>query len=297
MAPPRHRLPTRIAHIARQMAPNGTQGSFVFAAICDGFDSSCGVGVTMQPHPASHSANKPSRAPAPAATLSRQLAQRIARLVRKEAARVFTPADFLDMGTPHAVGMALSRMVRAGALRRVARGLYDVPRSHSLLGPLSPSTDALVRAVARRDGVVMQPLDVEATNLLGLSEQVVAKPIYETNGPSRTLRVGGLEIELRHRSPRRVTAAAESSNLVFAALRGLGKAHVTLERVAHLQRLLGARMDASIFASHRRSPRRRWRETQGANLIVTATPTSSPVCRPRRAHCWRRFCQKAHSPT
>lgn len=176
--------------------------------------------------------------PAPAATLSRQLAQRITRLSRKDPARVYTPADFLDLGTPHAVGMALSRMVRAGTLRRVARGLYDVPRQHPLLGELSPSIDALVQAVARRDGVVVQPLDLEATNLLGLSEQVVAQPVYETNGPSRTLRVAGAEIQFRHRAPRRVTAAAESSNLVFAALRGLGKVHVTLERVAHLQRML-----------------------------------------------------------
>lgn len=192
----------------------------------------------MSPQPASNPAKRPAVAAAPAATLSRQVSQRVALLVRKDPAHVFTPTDFLDLGTPHAVGMALSRMVRAGTLRRAARGLYDVPRTHPLLGELSPSTAALVQAVARRDGVVVQPLDVEATNLLGLSEQVVARPVYETNGPSRTLRVGGVEIEFKHRSPRRVTAAAESSNLVFAALRGLGKAHVTLGRVAHLQKLL-----------------------------------------------------------
>ena len=174
----------------------------------------------------------------PAATLSRQLAQRISRYAGKDPARAYTPADFLDLGTPHAVGMALSRMVRAGRLRRLARGLYDVPRNHPLFGELNPSTDALVQAIARRDGVVIQPLDVEATNLLGLSEQVVAKPVYETNGPSRVLKVGDLEIEFKHRAPRRVTAAAESSNLVFAALRGLGRAHVSMKRVAHLQQML-----------------------------------------------------------
>lgn len=201
----------------------------------------------MSPQPAPKTATKPASTPEPAATLSRQLAQRIARLVRKEPARVFTPADFLDLGTPHAVGMALSRMVRAGTLRRVVRGLYDVPRSHPLLGELSPSTDAVVQAVARRDGVVVQPLDVEATNLLGLSEQVVAKPVYETNGPSRKLWVGEQEIEFKHRSPRRVTAAAESSNLVFAALRGLGKAHVTMERVAHLQQMLPPKQRAQLL--------------------------------------------------
>ena len=201
----------------------------------------------MSPQPASKPAKNPASASAPAATLARQVEQRVARWAKKEPGRVFTPADFLDLGTPHAVGMALSRMVRAGTLRRVARGLYDVPRSHPMLGKLSPSSDALVQAVARRDGVVVQPLDVEATNLLGLSEQVVARPVYETNGPSRKLRVGGQEIEFRHRSPRRVTAAAESSNLVFAALRGLGKAHVTLERVAHLQQMLPPKQRAQLL--------------------------------------------------
>lgn len=201
----------------------------------------------MSPQPDSKSAQKYASASEPAATLSRRLAQRVARWAKKEPTRVFTPADFLDLGTPHAVGMALTRMVRAGTLRRVARGLYDVPRSHPLLGELSPTTDAVVQAVARRDGVVVQPLDVEATNLLGLSEQVVAKPVFETNGPSRKLQVGGQEIEFRHRSPRRVTAAAESSNLVFAALRGLGKAHVTMERVAHLQQMLPPKQRAQLL--------------------------------------------------
>jgi hypothetical protein len=224
----------------------------------------------MSPQPASKTTTKPAGAPPPAATLSRQLAQRIGRLVRKQPARVFTPADFLDLGTPHAVGMALSRMVRASALRRVARGLYDVPRSHPLLGELSPSTDAVVQAVARRDGVVVQPLDVEATNLLGLSEQVVAKPVYETNGPSRKLWVGEQEIEFKHRSPRRVTAAAESSNLVFAALRGLGKAPchpgaggafaaaVAAQAARPVaQRLAtGAGVDASVFAPYCRATQR-----------------------------------------
>ncbi len=197
----------------------------------------------MSPRPAS----KPARQAKTVSPLTQRLAQRIHRTARKYPGRVFTPSDFLDLGTPHAVGMALSRMVAAGKLRRVARGLYYVPRTHALLGDLKPSIDEIVKAIARRDGVVVQPVDVAATNMLGLSEQVVAKPVYETNGPSRKVRVGGLDIEFRHRSPKRVTAASEATNLVLAALRGLGKAHVTLQRVAHLRKLIPAKERARLL--------------------------------------------------
>lgn len=196
----------------------------------------------MSPRPASKSG--PTAAARP---LAERLAGRVARATRRQPDRVFTPADFLDLGTPHAVGMALSRMVRAGTLRRVGRGLYDVPRSHPLLGDLAPSVDQAVQAIARRSGVAVRPLDVSATNLLGLSEQVVAKPVYETNGPSRKVRVGNTEVEFKHRSPRRVTAAAPSSTMVFSALRGLGKDNVTRRRVAHLRGLLPARQKARLL--------------------------------------------------
>jgi hypothetical protein len=188
-----------------------------------------------------------SRSAARSPSLSERLTARVGRATRKQPDRVFTPADFLDLGTPHAVGMALSRMVRAGALRRVGRGLYDVPRTHPLLGKLAPSLDQAVQAIARRSGAEVRPLDVSATNLLGLSEQVVAKPVYETNGPSRKVRVGNTDIEFKHRSPRRVTAAAPSSTMVFSALRGLGRDNVTRRRVAHLRGLLPGRQKAQLL--------------------------------------------------
>ncbi len=193
-------------------------------------------------------ASKTATQPVPSTSLGALMAQRLARAGRKHPAKVYTPSDFLDLGTPHAVGMVLSRMVRAGTLRRITRGLYDVPRTHPLLGSLLPSTDEVVKAIARRSGAVVQPLDVDATNLLGLSEQVMAQPVYETNGPSRKVQVGNSVIEFKHRSPRSVTAAPESSNLVFAALRGLGKQHVTLARVAHLRKLLPAKARAQLLS-------------------------------------------------
>lgn len=162
------------------------------------------------------------------------------RIERAEPGWVFTPFDFLDLGSPHAVGMALTRLMRAGAIRRLARGLYDVPRTHRKLGPLSPTADAIAQALARRDGATIQPSHAMAANLLSLSEQVPARAIFETDGPSRTVRVGKLTVQLAQRPRRKVGSAAPMSSLVFAALRSLGKPNVTQPRVAHLRKTLSA---------------------------------------------------------
>lgn len=83
------------------------------------------------------------------------MAQRIARIARSKPGRGFIPFDFLDLGSPHSVGMALTRLTCRGGLRRLARGLYDVPRNHPKLGELLPTADDIAQALARRDGATV----------------------------------------------------------------------------------------------------------------------------------------------
>ncbi len=179
--------------------------------------------------------------PTKASPASEEIARRIARAVKAEPGRVFTPFDFLDLGSPHSVGMTLLRMVRAGALRHLARGLYDVPRSHAVLGELLPTADQIASALARRDGARVQPTGEMAANLLSLSEQVPARAVYLTDGPSRRVTVGALTVELKRRPLREVRSAAPMSSLVFAALRSLGQANVSWPRIAHLRQTLSAK--------------------------------------------------------
>jgi len=160
------------------------------------------------------------------------------RLKRAEPGRVFTRSDFLDLGSTDAIGMALQRMVRAGKLRRIGRGLYDIPRTHPLLGELSASSDAIAAAIARRDGIRLQPTEAAAANLLNLSEQVPARIVYHTDRRRRTVKVGQRTIEFRERSHRKMAAAGRAGGLVMSALRSLGRQHVTPRHLAHLRELL-----------------------------------------------------------
>src|SRR6202050_3270086 len=120
---------------------------------------------------------------------------------------VLVPGDFLDLGSREAVDLALHRLTRKGTIRRLARGVYDFPKEHPVLGLLAPSADAVAHALAGRDRTRLQPAGAYAANILGLSEQVPAKALFLTDGSSRTVKIGPMTVQLRQTTPRNKTAA------------------------------------------------------------------------------------------
>src|SRR5258707_2264950 len=80
--------------------------------------------------------------------------------------RVFTPSDFLDLGNRAPIDQALSRLARKGTIRRLARGLYDYPRTSSRLGQLSPAPDRVAQAIARKTHHVVHVSGAPAANAL-----------------------------------------------------------------------------------------------------------------------------------
>lgn len=153
------------------------------------------------------------------------VSDRIMRRVRSDGrGGVFTPSDFLDVATRAAIDQALSRLVKSGKLRRLVRGLYDFPKVHSKLGPLSPAPDDVAQALARESGSRVQIAGARAANELGFSTQVVAKSIYLTDGPSRRVALGRLVIDLRHASPKHLIAPGSLAGTVVQAFRHIGPA-------------------------------------------------------------------------
>ncbi|KUM27544.1 hypothetical protein AU467_16730 [Mesorhizobium loti] len=153
---------------------------------------------------------------------------------------VFTPSDFLDVAGRAAVDQALSRLVKSGKLRRLARGLYDYPRVHPKLGQLSPAPDDVARALARETGSKAQIAGAHAANALGLSTQVPAKSLYLTDGPSRRVVLGKRVVDLRHASPKHLIAPGSLAGTVVQALR-----HVGPGRASDVTQLAARRLSAS----------------------------------------------------
>jgi hypothetical protein len=136
---------------------------------------------------------------------------------------VCTPKDFLDLGSRAAIDQSLSRLCKNGLLRRISRGLYDLPRISGILNRPAPANiDAAVDALARRSNVKIAPDGIFAANQLGLTNAVPAKASYITNGATKTVNIGSRTIHLRHVSQRLIDWSNRPAACVVQALDWLG---------------------------------------------------------------------------
>ena len=162
----------------------------------------------------------------------------VTRIQGKARGACFTPKTFLDLGSPEAVRIALHRLEKRGTIRRLDRGLYDFPKQHPTIGFLSPSPDAIAKALSERDASRLQPSGAYAANLLGLSEQVPARIVFLTDGPARHVRIGRQEIILKNTTTRNMTTAGRISGTVIQALRNIGARQIDKQHIAHLKQTL-----------------------------------------------------------
>lgn len=159
-------------------------------------------------------------------------------LDKLEPGTVFTPAELVHarLGSEDAVRQALRRLAAAGTIRRLSKGYYDLPRTSPRIGVLSPTPEAIIAAHERKTGAMIERPEVDAANKLGLTTQVVARPIYRTNLFPRDLNIGGQRIRLRTAGPRSLAGDEDDpAELVIDALRAIGKAHVTEAEIAKLR--------------------------------------------------------------
>lgn len=151
----------------------------------------------------------------------------MARIKAKGRGWIFTPKDFVDLGSRAAVDQTLLRLTKDGnhsvKIRKLARGLYDYPHTHPVLGLLSPDPDAVARALAKRSGSRLLPSSSKAANLLGLSTQVPAQTVYLTDGRSKTVKVGKQTIRLKHAAPSKMVFADSPKATLMQALRSVGR--------------------------------------------------------------------------
>ena len=144
------------------------------------------------------------------------------RIARAPAAQVWTPVDFLDLASRDAVDKALQRLVQAGKLRRIDRGLYDTPRINNLTKrPAVADYRQIIDALARRDQVRMLVDGLTAANDLGLTTAVPAHVVIHTDARRRMIRLDNLTIEFKQTAPSKLYWAGRPAMRIVQALRWL----------------------------------------------------------------------------
>ncbi|MDK9695407.1 MAG: DUF6088 family protein [Siculibacillus sp.] len=134
-------------------------------------------------------------------------------------AEVWTPGDFADLGSRSAIDKTLQRLVAAGELRRIDRGLYDRPRKSSLTDkPMVPDYRAVIRAVTRRDQARVVVDGMTAANDLGLTTAVPARIEVLVDARLKPITLGKQVIHFKSAAPSRLYWAGRPGMRVVQAL-------------------------------------------------------------------------------
>lgn len=158
----------------------------------------------------------------------------------------FTSAEFKKIGPPATVQRELHRLAQNGKIKMVVENIFVKPKKHKLLGELAPALPKVVKALTTKQGHVCQITGAEAANRLGLSSQVPMKPIYFTSGPSQLVKLGKLELELRHKPSGELPAAGRPAGDVIQALMYLGPQAVESSHVERLSKTLEPETKVSL---------------------------------------------------
>ena len=150
------------------------------------------------------------------------LKTQIADRIQATPGAVWTPIDFLDLGSREVVDKTLQRLALASQIRRIDRGFYDRPRPNPLTGQMSvPDYRRVIQAVARRDQTRMLVDGMTAANDLGLSDAVPGRIVVHTDARLRSIKLGKQTIAFRPTAPSKLFWADRPAMRVVQALHWL----------------------------------------------------------------------------
>jgi hypothetical protein len=155
----------------------------------------------------------------------------IVKIKKARRGSLFFVEDFLRFGNSKAVAKALERLVKKEEISRVARGVYARLENDPILGPIKPSTEAIAKAIAKRDKARIVATGSLAMNALGLSTQVPMNVVYLTDGAARKISLGKRKIIFKKTTPKNLAAIGSISKLVIQALKEIGKDKVTEDEI------------------------------------------------------------------
>lgn len=162
------------------------------------------------------------------------------RIKHMQKGKPFVGTVFAQLGSRASVDKALSRLVHAGSLERVTRGVYMRPKLSQYTGKVRPSPLTVMEVITKASGETIQMHGAEAVRRLGLSTQMQVLPTYYTSGSSREIKVGNAVIRLKHVSSNRLQHAGTKVGMALIALYYIGKEGVSAQVVSKITSALSS---------------------------------------------------------
>jgi hypothetical protein len=161
----------------------------------------------------------------------------------------------IGIGASYAnVRQSLSRLVKAGEIMRATRGIYVRPKEIPYLGRVLPGSEEVIKTITRQTGEVIAIHGAEAIHRLNLSTQVPMQSIFYTTGNTRRIKVGKLEIMLKHISPSKLVKPGTTTCLVVSALWYLGKNQVNAAVIGKIKQRLKPEEFTELFKHMEQMP-------------------------------------------
>lgn len=172
----------------------------------------------------------------------------------------------LHLGERAAVDQALSRLVRRGELMRVRRGLFALPVK-TQFGQRAPSVRAVVESITKATGERVSVSGASAANILGLSTQNPSRQIFWTSGPSRHLKLGAQNVELKHVPSWQLRAPNSKAGHAFRALAYFGRSEAR-EALMRIKPRLNEEERLELLGLRANAPT--WMAKELSSLAVTS---------------------------
>lgn len=160
------------------------------------------------------------------------------KLAKSKAGQLYFLSDFRGIGSDVAIRQSLSRLCKTGRIKRIAHGVYLLPKVDPVLGELMPSLESIAEAIAKKEHIRIKPVGAYALHKLGLTTQVPMKLVYITDGQARVIKIGKSTIRFKPTTPKKLVMEGKLSSLIIQALEELGTENLEPITVKKIKELL-----------------------------------------------------------
>ena len=172
------------------------------------------------------------------------------KILSSEGGTIFVPSDFSDLADTGSVKLSLMRLTDTGVIKRVLRGVYELPIYNQFLQEtVAPAPHKVAEALARNYGWTTVPSGDTALNLLGLSTQVPAEWEYVSDGPYREYSFGKTSLRFKHTANKDISKLPYQAALLAQAAKALGREGLDERARQHIARRFTPQEQSEILQS------------------------------------------------